>query len=185
MLKKLSALLALLSLVVAGACGDDTDTTDPVATDDTSGESEDENRLTKDEFIEQGDTICLALSMASQEVEPPESPEGMPLYLTELVGQAEAAYEQFELLEPPEDGEDVHQSLLEALSTSIATVEGAITAYENGDSVTGGDLLTQATEEGDAADQELQAYGFQECGKLTPVEEGEAPAGGEGSEPAE
>lgn len=183
--KKLSALLALLFLVVAGACGGDTDTTDATATNDTAGESENGDRLTKEEFIEQGDTICLALSLASQEVEPPDSPEGMPLYLTEIVGQAEAAYAQFELLEPPEDGEDVHQSLLDALGTSITTVEGAITAYENGDGVTGGDLLTQAAEEGDAADEELQEYGFQECGTLTPVEEDEAPADGEGSEPAE
>lgn len=184
MLRKLSALIALLSLVVAGACGGDTDTTDPAATD-TTDESESEDRLTKEEFIEQGDTICLALSLAGEEVEPPESPEGMPLYLTELVGQAEEAYRQFELLEPPEDGEDVHRSLLEALSTSIATVEGAITAYENGDTVTGGDLLAQATDEGDAADQELQAYGFQECGSESPVEEAEPPADDEVSGPPE
>ena len=186
MLRKLGTTFAILLLALAGACGGDSDSSDPVATDDTSEESSESDALTKEEFIEQGDTICLALAMASDEVEPPDSPEGMPLYLTELVGQAEEAQRQFELLEPPADGQDVHQSLILALGTSIATVEGAITAYENGDQVTGGDLLNQAAEEGDAADEELQAYGFQQCGKLTPAEEGDAPAEGDGSsEPAE
>ena len=186
MLKKLVTSSAILLLALTGACGGDSATSDPVATDDTTGESSDSEALTKEEFIEQGDTICLALSMASEEVEPPDSPEGMPLYLTELVGQAEEALRQFELLEPPADGQDVHESLIEALSASIATVEGAITAYENGDQVTGGDLLAQATDEGDAADEELQAYGFEQCGSVAPAEEGDAPADGEeSSEPAE
>ena len=186
MLKKLGTTFAIVLLALAGACGGDSDTSDTAATDDTAEDGSDSESLTKAEFIEQGDTICLALSMASEEVEPPDSPEGMPLYLTELVGQAEEALRQFELLEPPADGQDVHESLILALGTSIATVEGAITAYENGDQVTGGDLLTQAAEEGDAADEELQAYGFEQCGKLAPAEEGDAPAEGDGSsEPAE
>ena len=170
MLKKLMTSSAVLLLALAGACGGDSETSDPGATDGTTGESSDSEALTKEEFIEQGDTICLALSMASEELEPPDSPEGMPRYLTELVGRSEDALRELKLLEPPADGEDVHESLIAALSRSIATLEGAITAYENGDQVTGGDLLVQATEEGDAASEELQSYGFQECGRLAPVE---------------
>lgn len=164
MRRKLTVLFALLSLFAIGACGDDGGDGDAASTDDDTTEAASGDTLTKEEFIEEGDTICGALDAASETVQPPDSPEGMPVYLTELVGQAEEAHKQFGELSPPEDGEEVHQALLDALSTSIETVKGAITAYESGDSVTGGDLLNQATEEGNAADAEAQAYGFTECG---------------------
>lgn len=173
--KKLIALFALLSLFALGACGDNADDADTSATDDDTSESA-ADTLTKEEFIEEGDTICAALQAASDTVEPPDSPEDAPVVLTELVGQAEEAQKQFSELSPPADGEDVHQALLDALSTSIETVNGAITAYESGDSVTGGDLLTQATEEANAADAEAQAYGFSVCGSEDDAGATEEPA---------
>ena len=176
MRKHLVALFALLSLLAFAACGGDAADNDAASTDDEVSESASGETLTKEEFIEEGDTICGALSAAGETVQPPDSPEGMPVYLTELVGQAEEAHKQFGDLSPPEDGEEVHQAILDALSTSIATVKGAITAYENGDGVTGGDLLVQATEEGNAADEEAQAYGFTECGSEDDPDVTEEPA---------
>lgn len=163
MRKKLIALFALLSLFTIGACGDNADETD-TATDDSTSEAASGDTLTKEEFIEEGDTICAALEAAGETVEDPQSPEDYPVILTEHVGQAEEAHKQFAELKPPADGEDVHQALLDALGTSIETVKGAITAFESGDTVTGEDLLRQASEEGDAADEDAQAYGFTECG---------------------
>lgn len=164
MRKKLIALFALLSLFALGACGDNADDTDTASTDDETSESASGDTLSKEEFIEEGDTICAALEAAGATVAAPESPEDYPVILTEHVGQAEEAHKQFGELKPPADGEEVHQALLDALGTSIETVKGAITAFEGGDTVTGEDLLAQANEEGKAADEEAQAYGFTECG---------------------
>ncbi|HUR49052.1 MAG TPA: hypothetical protein VMY88_05920 [Acidimicrobiales bacterium] len=175
MRKKLIALFALLSLFAIGACGDNADDTDAASTDDTS-EAASGDTLTKEEFIEQGDTICAALEAAGETVEDPQSPEDYPVVLTEHVGQAEEAHKQFAELKPPADGEDVHQALLDALGTSIETVKGAITAFEGGDTVTGEDLLSQASEEGNAADEEARAYGFTECGSEDEAGETEEPA---------
>ena len=147
MRKKLAILMALLSLsTFLAACGDDEET------------------LSKEEFIEQGDAICAELSSATGDVEDPEDEEDLARYLKELLGHAETAREDFAELAPPEDGEEVHQELLDALDSTMSTVEGAIAAAEDGDTVTVEDLLSQAEEEGAAADAAAQEYGFEECG---------------------
>lgn len=162
--KKLAALLILLPLLLAGACADAADDGDSVASDD-SAESASADRLTKAEFLAEGDQICGTLAAADSTVNPPDSPEGMPDYLAELIGHAQEAQQAFEKLSPPSDGEGVKASLVGALGTRIEVLDGASTAYESGDGVTGGDLITQADQEWHAADDEAQAYGFSECGK--------------------
>ena len=175
MRRTLTILFALLSLAAAGACGDDADTTE--------GDSAAGDQLTKAEFIERGDAICADLSVATGNVETPADEADLARYLTDVRGEAEAARESWELLEPPANGEDVHQALLDQLTRAIETVNGAIAAAESGDTVTAGDLLRQADEEGDAVDAQAQAYGFQECGKDAAAEEGEGgDQGGSGTD---
>src|SRR5687768_13071829 len=95
---KLAVVLALLSLATfLAACGDDEET------------------LSKEEFIEQGDAICAGLTESTQAVDAPETEDDLADYLTELLGQAEEARDEFAALSPPEDGEEVHQELLDAL----------------------------------------------------------------------
>lgn len=165
--RSLTILFAVLSLAAASACGGgDTDANG----DDSSASGG--GQLTKAEFIERGDAICSELSVSTGSVETPSDETDFARYLTEVRGHAEASRESWELLEPPTDGEDVHQAVLDQLTTAIESVDGAIAAAESGDTVTAGDLLQQADEAGDAVDAEAQAYGFQECGKDNAEEEG-------------
>ena len=159
-------LFASLSLVAAGACGDNADNAGDDSSESAGGQ------LTEEEFIEEGDKICRDLGTATGEVEPPAEEADFARYLTEVRGEAEAARETWELLEPPDDGEEIHQSMLDQLSKAIETVNGAITAAEAGDTVTAGDLLREADDAGDALDSELQAYGFEQCGRANTAEEG-------------
>lgn len=164
---KLAILLALLSLsTFLAACGDDEEPTDASASEEVVEDEEAAggDTLTKEEFIAEGDAICAGLTEAGEQVEAPETEDDLARYLTELLDQAEAARDEFAALNPPEDGEEVHHELLDALETSMSTVEGAIAAAEDGDTVTVEDLLSQATEEGAAADEAAQEYGFEECG---------------------
>ena len=174
MRKYLTILFAVLSLAAAGACGDDADTD---AGGDGSGESAAGDQLTKEEFIEEGDAICSELTVTTGNVETPADETDFARYLTDVRGHAESAREQWELLEPPSDGEEIHQAVLDQLDSALEAVNGAITAAESGDTVTAGDLLRQADESGDAVDAQAQAYGFQECGKDNAEEEG---GGGDG-----
>lgn len=154
--RKLIALLGVLLLAAAGACGDDADR---ASDDDTSGD-----QLTKEEFIETGDAICADLRVSVSLVEFPESPEEFAEFLKGVRGPVEAARESWELLEPPANGEDVHEATLDALTDRLEALNGAITAAESGDTVTAEDLRAESDRAGAEADAEAQAYGFTECG---------------------
>ncbi|HUR49051.1 MAG TPA: hypothetical protein VMY88_05915 [Acidimicrobiales bacterium] len=162
MRRKLTTLVALLLLVVAGACGKDGGTAGTVEDKDTAVDGE---QLTRAEFLERGDAICGELEVAVSLVESPQSQEDFAHYLTEIRGPVEAARESWELLVPPDDGQDVHQALLDSLTEGLEALNGAITAAESGDTVTAEDLLSEADRAGDEVDAQAQAYGFEECGK--------------------
>jgi len=169
MRKTLMVLFAVLSLAGASACGSDAGTAD---NDDDSSESASGEQLTKEEFLERGDAICGELDVALGLVESPTDQTDFARYLKEVRGPAEAAREDLELLVPPDDGEDVHQALLDQFTSGLESLDGAITAAEAGDTVTAGDLLAEADRDGDAVDTQLQAYGFKECGVDDVDEEG-------------
>ena len=126
---------------------------------------EDSDALSKEEFISQGDAICAQLDTDAEAIEAPEDEAAFGDYLSELAALAKGAREEFAALSPPEDGVEVQQALLDAIDTSVETIEGAAEAADGGDTVTAGDLATQAAEEGSAADEQVQEYGFQECGQ--------------------
>ena len=169
MRKTLMVLFAVLSLAGAAACGNDADNAD---NEDESSESGAGEQLTKEEFLERGDAICGELDVALGLVEFPKDQNDFARYLKEVRGPAEAAREDLELLVPPDDGEDVHQALLDQFTSGLESLDGAITAAEAGDTVTAGDLLAEADRDGDEVDTQLQAYGFKECGVDDVDEEG-------------
>ena len=125
----------------------------------------DANTLSKGDFIAQGDAICAQLDTDAEALEAPEDEAAFGGYLTELAELARGAREEFAALSPPEDGAAVQEAFVAAIDSSVKTIEGAAEAADGGDEVTAGDLARQAAEEGSAADEQVQAYGFQECGQ--------------------
>lgn len=172
MYRSLACMATVLSLTLLSACGGEeaADTADAAAATGS-------DRLSKADFVEQGDAICAGLETDISLVEAPtDETTGFAAYIREVVALAEGARDDFAALSPPEDGEQVQQELVDAIDSSIETADGAATAAEEGDTVSAGDLLTQASSEGDAADAAAQDYGFQECGSSSDGEQ--APAGG-------
>ena len=157
--RQLTRWLTLVLLAATGACGGGTDGADTVDNAETSSD-----QLTKDEFIEKGDAICGELEVGTSLVEFPQSQEEFAAYLTGIRGPTEAARESWELLEPPSEGEQVHQAMLDALTERLEALNGGITAAESGDTVTAEDLRAEADRAGAEADAPAQAYGFTECG---------------------
>ena len=116
------SLAALPLLLLPVACGDD-------------GPS-------KEDFIADGDRVCLDLRRDTDAVEQPAPTapiQELSAYLDELTPIAERALEDFEALEAPEGDEGLKDRMTEA--------------------------LRQSEETGDEIDAELQRYGFEECGR--------------------
>lgn len=139
---------ALLLLLAPVGCGDD-------------GPS-------KEDFIAEGDRVCLDLRRDTDAVEEPlpTAPiQELSAYLDEVTPLAEQALEDFRALEAPSDDEEIKDRMTEALQTQIDHVEEASAAAQGGDAQAAGEALRQSEESGDEIDAELQRYGFQECGR--------------------
>ena len=144
----LTAVTAAVAIVTAAGC---------------SGAGSD--ALSKEEFISQGDAVCAQLDTDAEALEAPTDEDDFGSYLTDLADLAKGAREELAALDAPEDGVEVRDALLEAIDTSVGSIEEAADAADDGATVGAGDLAAQAAEEGSAADEQLQDYGFQECGQ--------------------
>ena len=153
-MRRFPLVLLACSLVFVAGCGDDDD-----EAADGGGEA-----LSTEEFIEQGDAICKDFSDRAAELTAPEDEADQARYLGELIAIGEDVLSDFQAIEPPSDGEEVHAALVGALEKGLDTLGGAQDAAESGDTVTAGDLMAQATAESDAADEEAKEYGFEVCG---------------------
>lgn len=154
--KLVAAAVALLCLVPFAGCGGDDD--------DSSSASGGGNALTKAEFIKQGDTVCAGLTESTQAIAEPTSEDEVSGYLTDTIALAKKARSDFAALSPPADGEDIHEALLDSIDGSISAAEEALEAAEDGDLEKMGELLDKASDLGDEADEDADAYGFKECG---------------------
>jgi hypothetical protein len=143
-------LAALATMLVAAGCGGD---------DDGDGEA-----LSKEEFIAQGDENCAE---ADQELEAAEretfggleqgqqpDPEQIEQFATEeLVPNIQGQVDHLRELNPPEADEERIDEILDTAQEGLDEIEDDPSALQAG-SPTGLD----------EAGQQLQEYGFEECG---------------------
>lgn len=145
-MRTLLAVVALTTLVVA--CGGDGGTAE----------------LSSAAFVREGDAVCADLEEAADAIEEPADESDFARYLRALLAAGADAHAAFEDLDPPADGDEVHRALLGSLDAMLEGLDGAATAAEGGDTVTAEDLLSQAAADGEAADEQARAYGFEVCG---------------------
>jgi hypothetical protein len=146
LIRPLSVLL-FLALVPLAACGDD------------------DEALTKAEFIEQGDAICTAGSEEGEDLEDPDpqDAEDLSRFLDEAIDVLDGAREDFEALDPPADGEEVHQLEVDALQESVEVLKEAKAEADDGNATEAARIISEADPEADAR-APLQDYGFTVCG---------------------
>lgn len=128
--------------------------------DDGSGQ------LTKAEYIEKGDELCLELVEDFEQLadDAPETPEESVEFFETIVELAERTLEDFESLAPPDDGTTVHRELVSALRESIVKVREARTAVERRDAAAAAAAFREGAQIGMRSDAPAKAYGFQVCG---------------------
>lgn len=131
-------------------------------------ESDDEpqatGELTKEEYVAAGDAICGKLDADVAALPAPADETALSAYLVQFLELASASDAEFAALVPPADAQELHQAQITANEQSLASVEGAVAAADGGDTVSAGDLLTQAEEQRAAAADAAKSYGFTVCG---------------------
>jgi hypothetical protein len=156
--KTILPLLAVLAaLVVAGCGGGSDETTDATAT------TEEPQKLTKAELIEQGDDICAetnaAVGALSSEVEASSLPETAEKTSNLYIGMVEGLQD----LGAPEGAESSFTSFMEA-AEEFAKVEGEVKlAIEREDTTALGEASTEAGPALEEFETQAEAYGFEEC----------------------
>lgn len=157
--KTILLLLALLVSLVAAGCGGGGDET----TDATVATTEEPQKLSKAELIEQGDDICAEVNAAvgalSSEVEASSIPETSEKTSNLYIGMVERLQE----LGAPEGAESSFTSFMEA-AEELAKVEGEVKlATEREDTEALGEASSEATPALEEFETQAEIYGFKEC----------------------
>ncbi|HET7455355.1 MAG TPA: hypothetical protein VFJ76_07535 [Solirubrobacterales bacterium] len=157
--KTILLLLAVLAALLVAGCGGGggDETTDEVAT------TEEPQKLSKAELIEQGDDICAetnaAVGALSSEIEASSIPETAEKTSNLYIGMVEGLQD----LGAPEGAESSFTSFMEA-AEEFAKVEGEVKlAIEREDSEALGEASSAAGPALEEFETQAETYGFEEC----------------------
>lgn len=157
--KTILLLLAVLAALLVAGCGGGggDETTDETAT------TEEPQKLTKAELIEQGDDICAetnaAVGALSSEIEESSIPETAEKTSNLYIGMVEGLQD----LGAPEGAESSFTSFMEA-AEEFAKVEGEVKlAIEREDSEALGEASSAAGPALEEFETQAESYGFEEC----------------------
>jgi hypothetical protein len=144
------SLVAIPLLLLPVACGDD-------------GPS-------KEDFIADGDRICLDLRRDVDAIEVPPAdagPDEAQEYIDQVRPVVEQAKDDFAGVEASseDDGEQLKDDVVATLDDQIAKLDDVDAAIQANDPVAVTNALQQLEERGDDVDAALQRYGFEECGR--------------------
>ena len=120
--------------------------------------------LSKADFIEQADQLCLDFNTKASALPEPQSEAELVRWLDDAMALAEVMEKDLDALAPPDDGKKVHQALLTSLRDSTDRVRDARDAAERQDQAGFESAMGDAQEIGQRADTEAKAYGFKVCG---------------------
>ena len=152
-----AALLVLASVGSITACGDDDD--DGGGGGSGSGGSE---QLSKAEFIEQADDICKDFTDATEDLTDPEEEDEVLPYLEDALELLDETESKFAALDPPADGEEVHEAQLGTIREFQRLFNEARDLAEGGD-VPGAIALLDGADPGAESDELVKDYGFKDC----------------------
>jgi hypothetical protein len=152
-----------VSAALLGGCGDDEGA--PITpVEGPTGATGEQGPLSRSEFIDQADDICLEANTALANLEIGEG--GSEAIASQELSITEGLYDSLRSLgDPPAEGNDDYEDFLAATRDAIEALEQQELAAKRGDP-TGAD---EAGSEADAALAEARGaasdYGFEECGE--------------------
>lgn len=140
--------VAVLALTLAlSSCGDD-----------------DGGALSKDEYIAQGDALCQQFMDETEALGEPSTVQELITMMDAAIDLADETHAGFSDLEPPPDGESVHERLLSSLEESTDKMREARDHAADGDQAGFTAAVDEAVAIGGASDEPAKDYGFEVCG---------------------
>ena len=125
--------------------------------------------LSKEEFIEQADAICREAEERTEQIEPPRTPEGLAEFVDEAERITGDLLADLRELEPPEEGRETVDRLLERIEAALATLPELKEAAENRAASRIQELGQELQEASSEANEIAQGYGLQVCGRTQPT----------------
>jgi len=123
-----------------------------------------DDRLTREELVEEADATCADFDQRIEEIDEPESPEDIEGYVQEIRPIVEEGTDELDALQPPEELEDDYDQWIQETRSAIDMLDELEEAAASGDEQRIQEVLQGAGEGGEEADRLAQELGFQECG---------------------
>lgn len=128
-----------------------------------------EDGLSKEEFIQEADAICREAEKRTEEIEPPRTPEALAEFVDEAERITGELLADLRKLEPPEEGRETIDNLLQRIQDALDTLpqlkEAAQTRAASRIQELGQELQQASSE----ANEIAQGYGLQVCGRTQPT----------------
>jgi hypothetical protein len=144
-----TAFLVSMVMSVAAACG---------------GGGGDE-RLSREELIEQGDAICTEYESRVDEIEEPQGQEDVARFVDEAKPVVEEGVDELDALTPPEELEDDYDEWIELSRNGVAVLDDLKAAAAEGDDARVEEIVRGLDDEEAEADRIAQDIGFENCGE--------------------
>jgi hypothetical protein len=123
-----------------------------------------DDRLTREQLVEEADATCADFDQRIEEIDEPESPEDIEGYVQEIRPIVEEGTDELDALQPPEELEDEYDQWIQETRSAIDMLDELEEAAASGDEQRIQEVLQGAGEGGEEADRLAQELGFQECG---------------------
>ena len=122
-----------------------------------------DDRLTREELVEEADATCAEFDRRIEDVQEPESLEDIEGYLQEIRPIVEEGTDELDSLQPPEELEADYDQWIEETRSTVDRFDELEEAAASGDEQRIQDVF-QEVGQGEEADRLAQELGFQECG---------------------
>jgi hypothetical protein len=164
------AAIAVLAIVAVAACGDDGGGSSPPTTDAPE-------ELTAEEWVVEADALCAAADEAEADAgdQPPGDPRTVNLtdrelaawgdYFSSILPVGQDLVVQFDELGTPDEIATEVESINSLREDTVAHVEEAVAAAEDGDQIGFRNAVVEALEVGEEIDAQFTELGTEVCGQ--------------------
>lgn len=122
-----------------------------------------EDRLSREEFQEQGNSICSKYEQEIDEIGTPASVEEIPAYVDKAIPIVEREIDEMRELNPPEEDQETFDELIEEAENVVEAGRELGAAAEENDEAAIEQALNEGNAASDRADEHAQELGLTAC----------------------
>ena len=123
-----------------------------------------DDRLSREELVEEGDAICVEYESRVDELDEIQGPDDVERYVAEARPVIEEGTDELDALTPPEELEDDYDRWISLTREGVASLDALEAAAAAGDAEQLQEIVEGLDDREAEADSLAQEIGFQECG---------------------